>query len=100
MGILSLFFGIGSILIRQLFNEVETFFVGLILSVILGIFGLISGFSGIKNKSQEGLSVLGFMVSIAGFLYGTFLVFFNFLLLDIQYLYNLILYNKSVSITH
>ena len=73
MGILSLIFGIGSILIRQLFNDVETFFVGVILSVILGIFGLISGFSGIKNKSQEGLSVLGFMVSIAGFLYGTFL---------------------------
>ena len=73
MGILSLIVGIGSILIRQLFNDVETFFVGVILSVILGIFGLISGFSGIKNKSQEGLSVLGFMVSIAGFLYGTFL---------------------------
>ena len=73
MGILSLIFGIGSILIRQLFNDVETFFVGVILSVILGIFGLISGFSGIKNKSQEGLSVLGFMVSIAGFLYGIFL---------------------------
>ena len=73
MGILSLIFGIGSILIRQLFNDVETFFVGVILSVILGIFGLISGFSGIKNKSQEGLSVLGFMVSIAGFLYGAFL---------------------------
>ena len=73
MGILSLIFGIGSILIRQLFNNVETFFVGVILSVILGIFGLISGFSGIKNKSQEGLSVLGFMVSIAGFLYGIFL---------------------------
>ena len=73
MGILSLIFGIGSILIRQLFNEVETFFLGLIFSVILGIFGIISGFSGIKNKNQEGLSVLGFMVSIAGFLYGAFL---------------------------
>ena len=78
MGILSLFLGIGSILIRQLFNDVETFFVGLILSVILGIFGLISGFSGIKNKNQEGLSVLGFMLSIVGFLYGSFLwIIFN-----------------------
>ena len=73
MGILSLIFGIGSILITQLFNNFESLFAVLIFSIILGVSGMISGFSGIKNKSQEGLSVLGFMVSIAGFLYGTFL---------------------------
>ena len=73
MRILSLLLGIGSILITQLFYNIATLFVALIFSIIFGVFGMISGFSGIKNKNQEGLSVLGFMVSIAGFLYGTFL---------------------------
>ena len=62
MRILSLLLGIGSILITQLFYNIATLFVALIFSIIFGVFGMISGFSGIKNKNQEGLSVLGFII--------------------------------------